>query len=163
MKRNSQAMLGDDLETLEHGAGRGRRQIAEGVAHEAFESGNAPLDQRLQLIDIVLREQAVETVIDVRFFCGLLFERKPLGRRGRRIDIRHLEHRGDAAHRGCRRAGLPILLVRVPGLAEVHVHVDCAWQQMKAACVERFPRARQRALLADGKYPAVFDRDRSIK
>ena len=42
-------------------------------------------------------------------------------------------------------------------------HVDCAWQQMKAGCIERFPRARQRALLADGKYSAVFDRDRSIK
>src|SRR5437867_11911547 len=75
MKRNSQAMLGDDLETLEHGAGRRRRQIAEGVAHEAFESGNAPLDQRLQLIDIVLREQAVATVIDLLYSCDLLFER----------------------------------------------------------------------------------------
>src|SRR5205823_1043071 len=64
MKRNSQAMLGNDLETLEHGAGRRRRQIAEGVAHEAFASGNAPRDQRLKLIDIVLREEAVEANID---------------------------------------------------------------------------------------------------
>src|SRR5205823_1043076 len=64
MKRNSQAMLGDDLETLEHGAGRRRRQIAEGVAHEAFESGNAPLDQRLQLIDIGLYGLLAEDNID---------------------------------------------------------------------------------------------------
>jgi hypothetical protein len=44
MEGNSHAMLGNDLKTFEHGAGGRRRQIAEGIAHKAFESGNSPVD-----------------------------------------------------------------------------------------------------------------------
>src|SRR5258707_12793658 len=153
MKRNSQAMLGDDLKTFEYGAGRGRRQMAEGVAHEAFEWGNASLDQRLQVIDVVLGEQPVETVIHVRFFCVLLFQRKRLGGRGRRIDIRHLEYGRAPAHRGCGGASLPILLVRVTRLAGMHMDVYRSWQEVKNPCVERFPRPRPRTLPAGRQYP----------
>jgi hypothetical protein len=42
MKCNPQATLGDDLEAFEHGTRRGRGEIAEGIAHEAFEARNAP-------------------------------------------------------------------------------------------------------------------------
>src|SRR6516225_11430461 len=76
MKGNSHAMLGDDLEAFEHGAGGRRGQISEGIAHKTFESSNSAVDQGLQLIDVVLREQAIQTVIDMRFFCRLLFEGK---------------------------------------------------------------------------------------
>src|SRR5215470_20057484 len=56
MKGNSHAMLRDDLEAFEHGTGGRRRQIAESIAHKAFESSNSTVDQSLQLIDIVLRQ-----------------------------------------------------------------------------------------------------------
>ncbi len=115
------------------------------------------------MIDVVLGEQPVETVIHVRFFCDLLFQRKRLGGRGRRIDVRHLEYGRDPAHRSCGGAGLPILLVRVAGLAEMHMDVYRSWQEMKTGGVERFPRARHRTLLADRQYLAVFDRDRGIE
>src|SRR5215510_16140076 len=48
MKGDSHAMLRDDLEAFEHGTGGRRRQIAESIAHKAFESSNSAVDQALQ-------------------------------------------------------------------------------------------------------------------
>ena len=73
MKRNPQAVFGDNLKTFQHGAGGRRRQIAEGIPHETFEACNSAFNQRFKLIDIVLGKEAVEAVIDVRFACRFLF------------------------------------------------------------------------------------------
>jgi hypothetical protein len=54
-----------------------------------------------------------------------------------RVGVRHLEHRGDAAHHGAARAGLEVLLVRQPGLAEMHLRVHHAGQDMEALAVDR--------------------------
>src|SRR5215472_18107929 len=102
------------------------------------------------MVDAVLREQAVQTVIDVRFLRCLLFKGKGLGRSGRRIDIWHLEHCRNAAHCSCGCAGLPVLLVRITRLAEVHMDVDGSREEMETGCVKRFPCGRHRTLLADG-------------
>ncbi len=56
----------DDLEALEHRPCRGCRQIAEGVAHKAFEGVGSGRDQALERVEIVLGEQAVEAEIDRR-------------------------------------------------------------------------------------------------
>jgi hypothetical protein len=118
-----------DLKTLQHGAVARRRQVAESVAHKAFEAGNAMPDQRLEPVDIMLVEEAVYAVIDIRLPRGRgLFELQRLDRSRRRISIRHLEHRGDAPDRGRRCSGAPILLVCVAGLTEMHMAVDCPRQ-----------------------------------
>ena len=163
MQCNSQAILRNDLEAFEHGAGRRRRQVAEGIAHEAFEAGDAAVDQSLQVLDGVLRKQAVEAVIDVRLLCRLLLEGKRLRVFRGRIDVGHLEHGGDAPCGRRRGSGLPVLLVRIAGLAEVDMHVDCPRQQMQAAGVEYFARARHGGLFADRQYAAVLDRDGGIE
>ena len=55
-----------------------------------------------------------------------------LGVRRGRIGVRHLEHCGDAAEHGGARAGLEILLLGQPGLAEMHLGVDDAGQHVQA-------------------------------
>ena len=59
-----------------------------------------------------------------------------LGGDRERIGVRHLEHRGDAAHHGAARAGLEIFLVGQAGLAEMHLGVDHAGQDVQALAVD---------------------------
>ncbi len=66
MQRDAQAVAGDDLEPFQHGAGAGRGQVAEGVAHEALERGHPARGQRVQMLEVVLRQQAIQAVIHPR-------------------------------------------------------------------------------------------------
>src|SRR5579862_3894310 len=60
----------DDLEGLEHGAVAGCRQIAERVAHEAFEADHTCFVERLQLVEVVLvKLQALHEAGVVGFKC----------------------------------------------------------------------------------------------
>ena len=55
---------------------------------------------------------------------------------GQRIGVRHFEHRGDAAHHGAARTGFEVFLVGLAGLAEMHLGVDHAGQDMQALAVD---------------------------
>ena len=103
MQRDALAGRRDDLEALQHRAGRGRRNRAERVAHVELEADRA-LGQLRHVLDGVLAEQPVEPEIDVRLLGRhLVLGREDLRRAGRRDRVRHVEHGGDAAER--RRSG----------------------------------------------------------
>ena len=48
------------------------------------------------------------------------------------LGVRHLEHGGDAAEHGRPAAGFEVFLVLEPRLAEMHLGIDDAWQDMQA-------------------------------
>ncbi|MHC2640217.1 hypothetical protein ACVJGB_003085 [Bradyrhizobium liaoningense] len=75
-----------------------------------------------------------------------------LGLRHRqRRRVRHFEHGGDAAHHGAARAGFEVFLVLQPGLAEMHLRVHHAGQDVQALAVDHLRGAalRQRPQLGD--------------
>ena len=57
-------------------------------------------------------------------------------RDGQRVGVGHLEDAGDAAHHRRQRAGRKIFLVLQPRLAEMHLGVDDAGQDVQAAAVD---------------------------
>ena len=61
-----------DLEGFQHRAGRGRGDLAEGVAHIELEADHAAVDQRRHVGDGVLAEQAVEAEIDMQAFLAAI-------------------------------------------------------------------------------------------
>ena len=71
-----------------------------------------------------------------------------LGRDRQRVGVGHLEHRRDAAENGGARAGLEVLLVGQARLAEMHLAVDHAGQDMQPAAVDPLAR-RGRVEIAD--------------
>ena len=160
MQRDALAGRRHDLECLQHRAGRGRRNFAEGVAHIELEADHAAVDQRADIGDGLLAEQTVEPVIDMRLGRGdgVLF-RENLCRSGRRNRVRHVEHSGHAAEGRRRRAARPVFLVRIAGIAEMHMHVDRAGQDMEAGGIERLARGRHRLLRADRENFSVLHGD----
>ena len=75
-----------------------------------------------------------------------------------RIGVRHFEHRGDAAHHGAARAGLEVFLVGQAGLAEMHLRVHHAGQDVQALAVDHFAGGI-RAEPADRGDPPARDAD----
>ena len=65
-----------------------------------------------------------------------------LGSHRQGIGIGHLEDAGDAAHDGGAAAGLQILLVLGTWLAQMHLAVDHAGQDMQAGTVDHLARLR---------------------
>src|SRR6185312_3139213 len=63
-------------------------------------------------------------------------------RHRQRIGVRHLEHGGHPAHDRAARARLQIFLVGQPGLAEMHLRVHHAGQDMQALAIDDFGGAR---------------------
>ena len=70
-------------------------------------------------------------------------------RDGQRIGVRHFEHGGDAAHHGAARSRLQIFLVGLARLAEMHLGVHHAGQDVQALAVDH---------LAGGGLPETADR-----
>ena len=58
-------------------------------------------------------------------------------RNGQRIGVRHFEHGRHAAHHGAARSGFKIFLMRLAGLAEMHLRVHHAGQDVQALAVDR--------------------------
>ena len=75
-----------------------------------------------------------------------------------RIGVGHLEHGGHPAEHGRARAGLQIFLVFQAGLAEMHLGVDDAGQDVQAAAVDALAR-RGAAQGADFGDEPVADAD----
>jgi hypothetical protein len=79
-------------------------------------------------------------------------------RRGQRIGVGHLEHGGDAAQHGRARTGLQIFLVLEARLAEMHLAVDHAGQDVQARqSITRRPRPAEQ--IADGGDAAIGHAD----
>ena len=78
--------------------------------------------------------------------------------RRRRVGVGHFEHGGHPAENGRARAGLQILLVDEAGLAEMHLAVDDAGQNMQALAVDPFA-CRGAAEIADLGDAPVADAD----
>ena len=83
---------------------------------------------------------------------------KRLGAGRQRVGVGHLEDGGDAAEHGGARAALEIFLVLQARLAEMHLAVDDAGQDVQAAAVDRRAGAR-RAEIADRGDAAAADAD----
>lgn len=163
VQRDPFAGAGDDLEGLEHRAGRWARNLSEGVAHIELEADHAAVDQRRHMLDRVLAEEPVEAEIDVR--AGgrdAVLVRQHVGRAGRRNGVGHVEHGGDAAECRGGRTGLKVLLVRIAGVAEMHMHIDRARQDMEPLRVQHLARRRHRLVRADDHDHAVLDRNAGI-
>ena len=78
--------------------------------------------------------------------------------RRQRVGVGHLEDRRDAAQHGRARARLEVFLVLEAGLAEMHLAVDDAGQDMQAAAVDRLA-GEAGAEIADRRDAAVADAD----
>jgi hypothetical protein len=72
-----------------------------------------------------------------------------LGRRGLRVGVGHLEHRRDAAHDGRTGTRFEILFVIQARLAEMHLGVDNARQDVQPPALD-FPRRGGMRQVADG-------------
>ena len=79
-------------------------------------------------------------------------------RHRQRIGVRHLEHRRHPAHDRAARTGLQILLVRQPRLAEMHLRVHHAGQDVQPLAVDDLGRIRLRQS-ADFGDAAIADAD----
>ena len=79
----------------------------------------------------------------------LVGDRRRVG--GERIGIGHLEHRGDAAEHRAARADFEVFLVGEARLAEMHMAVDHARQQMQAAAVDHLAGGGARQVADRGK------------
>ena len=77
---------------------------------------------------------------------------------GQGIGVRHFEHGGDAAHHGAARAGLEVFLLLQPGLAEMHLRVHHAGQDVQALAVDHL-RGGSLGQRADLGNAAVDDAD----
>ena len=137
VQRDALAGLRHHLEGFEHRAGGGRGDLAERVAHVELEADHAGLDQRRHVLDRVLAEHGVEAVIDMRLLGRhLVLGGERLRRADGRDRVRHVEHGGDAAERRRDRAAREVFLLRIAGIAEVHMHVDRAGQDVHAGDVD---------------------------
>ena len=93
----------------------------------------------------------------------LLLDVDLLGVLGRRNLVRHVDDGGDAAAHRRGRAGGEVFLVRHAGIAEVHVRVDQAGQNMLPADVDDLLAVGQRVVGADRDDLAVGDGDAALK
>ena len=75
-----------------------------------------------------------------------------------RIGVRHFEHRGDAAHHGAARSGFQIFLVGLARLAEMHLGVHHAGQDVQALAVDHLA-GRGLSQPADRGDAAIGDAD----
>ena len=115
------------------------QQRAGGGADEHLDAGATRCAFKLrQILNVLARAADKERKIAMHaMVAGLdLGGERLLGDR-KRIGVRHLEHRGDAAHHGAARAGLEIFLLRQPRLAEMNLRVHHAGQDMQALAVDR--------------------------
>ncbi len=83
---------------------------------------------------------------------------KRLGRDGQRLGIGHFEDGGDAAHDRGAAAGFEVFLVLGAGLAEMHLGVDDAGQDVKARCNRSSRPPGEVGETADPGNAAVADR-----
>ena len=77
---------------------------------------------------------------------------------GQRIGVRHFEHRRHPAHHGTARSGFKIFLVGQARLAEMHLRIDHAGQDMQALAVDRLGGGSL-PKRADRGDPAIGDAD----
>ncbi len=133
------------------------QQRAGGGAHEDFDAGNA--GQHFQLAELpgvlaggadIEGEIAMHAVMRALDLVGDRF-----GGGGGGIGVGHLEHGGDAAEHGAARARFEVFLVGQAGLAEMHVAVDHARQQMQAAAVDHLAGGSARKVADGGKAAAA--------
>ena len=155
--------------SMEGGAAAGLRQDrrhpriildqegARGRAHEHLDARRA--GQALQLghmFGVLMGaadpegEIAVHAVQAARHLVGQGFRG-----RGERIGVRHFEHRRHPAQHGGARTGLQILLVGQAGLAEMHLRVDDAGQDMQPRAVDALPGAGLRQIANGRDAPAA--------
>ena len=78
-----------------------------------------------------------------------------LGRGGGGFGVGHFEHRGDAAEHGAARARIQVLLVGQARLAEMHMAVDDARQEVQAAAVDHLAGGGARKIADRGKAAAA--------
>ena len=116
------------------------QEVAGGRAHEHLDAGRAR--QPLELADIagiVARSAHPESEVAMH---AVGRARHLVGKRGfarrQRIGVGHLEDGGDAAQHRRARARLQIFLVLQPRLAEMHLAVDHARQDVQAGAVDDF-------------------------
>ena len=149
-----------DLEPLQHRPVGRRRQVAEGVSHEALEPAHPGARQIFEVVYVVLVEEAVNPIIDMGLPLGArLLVAQRLQRARRRMGVRHLENRGGSAAGRRRRAGLPVLLVVVSGFAEMDVAVDRARKDVQPTGVDGLARRRGHLAGGDADDPLAVDRD----
>jgi hypothetical protein len=118
----------------------GNQQAAGGRAHEHLDAGAAgqPLE-RGELGDVLVRAADIEGEVAVHAAGGagdLVLEGLAGG--GQRVGVGHLEDAGDAAHDRGERAGREVFLVLEAGLAEMHLGVDDAGEDVEAGAVVDF-------------------------
>ncbi len=108
----------------------------------------------------VFGEQPIQPEVDVRLRGGNpMLGGESVRRTGRRKCVWHVEHGGHTAERGGGGAGGPVFLVRVAGIAKMHVDVDRARQDVKAAHIQNLASGRHCTLGADGDDDAILDGD----
>ncbi len=97
--------------------------------------------QLRQLVDILAGAADEEGVIAMHAVVAALdLVGEGLLRHGQWIGVRHLEHGGDPAHHGAARSRFQILLVRQPRLAEMHLGVHHAGQDVQPLAVDHLTR-----------------------
>ena len=133
------------------------QQIAGGRSHEHLDRRGAfqHFEPR-KIVDVVRRGAGIEGEIAMhaaRRPRDLIGER--LGGYGRRIGIRHVEHRRDAAQHGGAAAAFQVLAILAAGLAEMHMAVDDAGQDVQARARRNMSPAASRANVAEPRDPPI--------
>ena len=130
------------LEDRQHPLVVGDQKAAGRGAHEHLDPRRAgqPLEFG-NVGDIVVRaadpegEVAMHAALRARELVG-----ERVCARRQRIGVGHFEHRGHAAENGRARARLQVLLMNEPRLAKMHLGIDDAGKNVKAAAVDALAR-----------------------
>ena len=133
------------------------QQVAGRGAHEHLDAAAA--GQRLERGEgfaiVAARADIVAVVAPAAPGDALELAPVGLGVGDRGPGVGHVEHAGDAAGDGGAGAGFEILLVLEPGLAEMHLGVDEAGQDVQAGGVDRGLGRRPREVADGGDAPAA--------
>ena len=161
VQRDALAGRRHHLESFEHRAGRGRGDLAERVAHVELEADHAGLDQRRHVLDRVLAEHA-------RRGRNRRAPFRPPSRAWRRAPpavptvgiVFGMSNTVVTPPKAAAMVPLrEVFLLRIAGIAEVHMHVDRAGQHVHAGDIDGLASRAASRRRADAEDFSVLDGD----
>ena len=142
----------------------GEWQITDRLPEEDFVTDGSCLGHGQDVIGVGLMDDAEHGKVAQRLgFSDLLLYPDLFSIFGRRELVGHVNDGRDAAAHRRGRSGREVLLVGNPGIAEVHVGIDQAGQDVQIGGIDCLPTFWQSVVCADCDDPALIDGDAALE